>query len=87
MTDKIRPGTCCPYPEGENKCQSVYHSCANIVITGKIPAERYQHQNCQPSGPYTQQSDKWTFNERLKTWEIGNYTVRNTCPGFRPRNC
>lgn len=57
MTDKIPGGECCPYPDGANKCQSVYHSCANIVITGKIPVERYQHEYCGPKGPYTQESD------------------------------
>jgi hypothetical protein len=50
MTDKINRGSCCPYPTGTNNCQSVYHSCANIVITGKIPVEEYVHNYHGPCG-------------------------------------
>jgi hypothetical protein len=37
MTDKITGGTCCEYPSSNSQtmCFSVYHSCANVVITGK----------------------------------------------------
>jgi len=35
MTDKIGKGNCCSYPtDSANKCFSVYHTCANIKITG-----------------------------------------------------
>jgi len=35
MTDKIGNGNCCSYPTSSfRKCQSVYHSCANVKITG-----------------------------------------------------
>jgi hypothetical protein len=79
MTDKITGGTCCPYPQGTGKCFSVYHSCANIVITGKTPTSQYTHQYTGPTGPYTQESSQWTYNSTKKTWEIGSYNVNTGC--------
>jgi hypothetical protein len=58
MTDKIQSGTCCPYPQGEDPCFSVYHSCANIVITGSQSVDSYAaaYKYNGISGPYTQES-------------------------------
>jgi len=41
MVDKIAINTSCPYPTGNNKCFSVYHSCADIMITGKNSIESF----------------------------------------------
>jgi len=41
MVDKIPVNTSCPYPNGDNKCFSVYHSCADIKITGKNTIESF----------------------------------------------
>lgn len=37
MTDKISPGTCCSYVNGDG-CSSVYHSCSDIEINGTVLA-------------------------------------------------
>jgi len=62
MTDKIGSGTCCAYPTQKNStnsiCGSVYHSCANVVIKGKIPKETFMksYNYTGPCGDYTQES-------------------------------
>lgn len=63
MTDKITAGTCCSYPTATTAstiplCDSVYHSCANVIIQGKQkPADfAATYVYTGPCGPYTQQS-------------------------------
>lgn len=58
MTDKISMGDCCTYPNGDDECKSVYHSCANIKITGTQDPATYAANNkySGPQGPYTQES-------------------------------
>jgi hypothetical protein len=41
MVDKIPVNTSCPYPFGNKICFSVYHSCADIVITGKNSVDSF----------------------------------------------
>eukprot|EP01080_Neovahlkampfia_damariscottae_P003030 gene3030-5040_t len=79
MTDKIPKGSCCPYPTGTDKCFSVYHSCSNIIITGKTPVAQYTHKYTGPTGPYTQESGQWNYDTNNKTWTIGNYIVNTSC--------
>jgi len=61
MTDKIASGACCAYPAAIGStavCDSVYHSCANVIITGtQKPADfAASYTYSGPCGPYTQQS-------------------------------
>lgn len=71
MTDKITSGTCCSYPTtttttltGNPQCFSVYHSCANIVITGSKSIQEFMssggggggYNYTGPCGDYTQES-------------------------------
>jgi len=75
MTDKIPSGSCCTYPGGSDECFSVYHSCANIIITGANPPSQFSHSNAGPTGPYTQESGTWTYNG--STWWLTKYTPYN----------
>ena len=61
MTDKIAAGTCCAYPKASSsspQCGSVYHSCANIVIKGKIPVDQFKanYTYTGPCGDYKRES-------------------------------
>jgi len=92
MTDKLpsRDLKCCTYPdEGDGYCFSVYHSCANVRIPGKIPIADYSHVYTGPCGPYAQISANWTQNAD-HSWFITdpNYirAINNTCAGWQ-RNC
>jgi len=67
MTDKITKGTYCTDPNGANPCLSVYHSCGNIVITGKGSMDSVQcltqkdwPQSNLPANNYTQESGSWS---------------------------
>lgn len=56
---------CCSYPTeefGVPKCGSVYHSCANIVITGSTPAVEYVHEAEHICGGYAPGN--------AKTWNL-----------------
>lgn len=67
MTDK-NGDQCCDYPVAKDnpKCSSVYHSCANIVITGKIPAADYVHSAEYLCGPYAPGTAKeWTLSNGM----------------------
>jgi hypothetical protein len=71
MTDKIPAGTCCPYPEDSDeygeKCFSVYHTCSDVVITGRQNALAFaasynfdDESGRGRRGPYSQESsDAW----------------------------
>ena len=84
MTDKIGLEECCNYYEGQDRCQSVYHSCADISINGSIPVKKYVHSNPPPQGPYTQESAEWTQVGNswflLKHYTPYNHTAK--CPGY-----
>jgi len=63
MTDKIPNGTSCTDP---GTCASVYHSCANVIITGSVPMDQIKcpvPSDWPPSvlvpGTYTQESALW----------------------------
>lgn len=57
MTDKIGEQGC-TYPGQPGgaantiACPSVYHTCANVIITGSIPAAEYTHELETICGPY-----------------------------------
>src|SRR5690554_7527570 len=64
MTDKIGAGACCSYPKAsdieKSRCFSVYHSCANIVITGtQNPAEYLRQHENPPTYPYRRENTQW----------------------------
>jgi len=68
MTDKIPIGDSCTYPLGPNMCRSVYHSCANVIITGTISPPNWDYeynpppnwgQFPPPFSPYTQEVGVW----------------------------
>jgi len=91
MTDKISSGSCCDYPVGPNKCSSVYHSCANIVINGSQNlqdwVEGYEYHG--PCGPYTQESGANAWYPYLDGWKYdpnqqGSFAT--SCDGFQ-LNC
>jgi hypothetical protein len=67
MTDKIADGTCCTYPGGTPSCNSVYHSCANIAISGSQDpaqfAESYNYTGL--SGPYAKGEGVVTLLENI----------------------
>jgi len=94
MTDKITTGTCCPYPFGDSNeiCFSVYHSCADVTITGSMDPDVFlaSYKNPGPTGQYTQESGTWT--QRNGGWWLDSYTPFNpaTCPAYNPQiptNC
>jgi len=86
MTDKIGSGNCCPYPLAPESemCFSVYHSCADIKISGSGDANNYVHTNPGPTGQYTQESAIWT--QRSGSWYLDSYVPYNTstCPPYIP---
>jgi len=53
MTDKILKGSYCTDPQGTNPCASVYHSCGNVVITGKLPIDQAV---CAPQADWPQRN-------------------------------
>ncbi|XP_065829831.1 uncharacterized protein [Oscarella lobularis] len=74
MTDKIGKGNSCVLGQSSspNYCFSVYHSCANVKITGKIPRDNL---NCtQPADwPYSnKQADMYT--QESHPWQNGTLT-------------
>jgi len=84
-------GGCCEYPfanEGSETCGTVYHSCANIVITGATPvidwAQKYHYTG--PCGPYaleSSQSSWFSFQDGFKYDPTVTVATQNTCSGFR----
>jgi len=67
MTDKIPIGDSCTYPTGANVCNSVYHSCANVIILGTINPPQWDYVYNPPPNwnypplhsPYTQETGTW----------------------------
>jgi len=89
MTDKISQGTCCSYPvkKDVDLCLSVYHSCANLIITGTQDPMTYQHQNVQTSPIYRRETTVWNTIGPLAFSLPGNYTVTlspETCQSTPP---
>jgi len=85
MTDKISSGSCCEYPTATVNpvCFSVYHSCANIVITGTQDPATWTPPATQ-RGPYGRESTQWTNMGNLNYKLTAPYTVVSnpeTCPG------
>ncbi|KAG2374762.1 hypothetical protein C9374_010506 [Naegleria lovaniensis] len=75
MTDKITSGTCCSYPTASGsspQCFSVYHSCANIVITGTKSVQQFMSSGYNYTGPcgdYTQEAATWT-RQSDESWKL-----------------
>jgi len=96
MTDKLvtRGLECCSYPNsvvpGDTVCFSVYHSCANVDIRGKIPVIDYHHEYKGPCGPYNLNRATWNYLPNIPTWIIAdpNYApnLQNNCTGWN-RTC
>jgi len=92
MTDKLpKTNKCCTYPNRTTElCPSVYHSCANVQILGKIPIPQFTYSYTGPCGPYTQVSATWLQNATTLSWylENPNYipSLNNTCAGWQ-RTC
>jgi len=102
MTDKLpqQKGTCCTYPNppkgkeiatGTILCFSVYHTCANVIITGKTPVDQYVHKYVGPCGPYgMKQATQWTELSN-GDWHLVNPNyipnINNTCPGWDRNAC
>lgn len=81
MTDKIPSGSSCSYPTGTNVCFSVYHSCANVKITGSTPIDQWNYNYTGPTGPYTQQSGSWNQDENGVWWSDGQEPSDNSSSG------
>jgi len=84
MTDKIPQGSCCSYPEEKYDplCNSVYHSCANIRITGTEDPSTFQFVNNQIKGSYKRESTTWqSFGPNSFTLS-GSYNVT-----YNPSTC
>jgi hypothetical protein len=92
MTDKIPHNQCCTYPNRTTDmvCPSVYHSCANVQILGKIPIPQFTYTYTGPCGPYTQMSGTWLQNATTLAWYLANpnyvANLTNNCAGWK-RNC
>ncbi len=80
MTDKIPDGTSCNYGGTSFTCNSVYHSCATVKISGTQPLT--QAACAQPTGwPFTQTSFVYTQESGsagTATWGADGYLTGNT---------
>jgi len=80
MTDDIVSGACCSYPAGGNPCPAIYHSCANVVITGS--GNPNSNPNSKGVGQYyTQESSLWVEGAN-ETWWISNNTHPVNCQAY-----
>jgi len=97
MTDKLPPESpCCTFPEEEGPpgtifCFSVYHSCSNVNIRGRIPLSEWTNTYATPCGPYNHNIASWTLLPGSQTdyaLTNPNYVpgLDNTCPLWE-RNC
>jgi len=77
--------SCCSYPNtlGSNTvCYGVYHSCANINITGTIPPGQYNHTNPQEKA-YRSENAQWTLDTDGNYWLSPSAQITlnpTTCP-------
>ena len=78
MTDKMND-SCCEYWSGTNKtCEYVYHSCANIKITGNQNISGYSHQNHPLWGIYSK-NESAIWNNISSSWFLmGEYKFNDS---------
>jgi len=87
MTDKILKGSYCTDPQGANPCNSVYHSCGNVIITGRAPMDQavctpqadWPQRNLPPNN-YTQEPGNWS-NAWLVNYPADIITPVGPCAG------
>eukprot|EP01089_Gocevia_fonbrunei_P010425 TRINITY_DN2316_c0_g1_i1.p1 TRINITY_DN2316_c0_g1~~TRINITY_DN2316_c0_g1_i1.p1 ORF type:complete len:240 (+),score=40.99 TRINITY_DN2316_c0_g1_i1:255-974(+) len=91
MTDKITPNTSCTYEPNcttcttPGTCFSNYHSCANIVIDGSTPIDKWNYTYTppaqwpftQPTHVYDQESAAWADSWLI--WEGESQRSNSPC--------
>ena len=83
MTDKIARGSSCPYPSdltgiqalARPSCDSVYHSCSDITITGTQPRAQLVCPTTSPAGWPHAAMTKNTYTQLSATWSKTGFLV------------